>query len=117
MSLKEWVNIPAVKEDGEYNVTVTLSECETTSIGLLAQLHNQPNSTVFVLPYRKNGTTRFKLDPGHYAFELAFENKNAPAGITLAVKTAQNPSSVPQPIPRRSGPTASKRSFATDVYV
>lgn len=117
MPLQESVTISAVTADSDFNVKVTLSNCDTTSIGLLAQLHQQPNAPILILPFRKNGTTRFNLEPGHYVFVVAFENADAPAGITLAVETNQNPSSVPQPIPRRTGPTATKRSFATDIFV
>lgn len=118
MSLPKIEIVTPRKETDAFNVTVKTSDCATTSLSLLAQEFTAaPSPPLLVLPIRKDGTTRFQLDSGHYVFSLSFENTEADASVTIEVSTELQPSTAPSPLDSPTAHRFEKGSYPFDVFV
>lgn len=97
------VKIDGVPSTEPHNVTVTSSDCETTTLGLICWKFGEAEiSAIYSLPIRKNGSTYFSLPADHYVFAVSFQNVDGPASCTVEVQTGQTPSTNPEPV----GPSA-----------
>jgi hypothetical protein len=118
MSLPKIEIVTPLKETEDFNVTVKTSDCASTSLSLLArEFTAAPSPPLLVLPIRKNGTTRFRLDPGHYVFGLSFENIDDEASVTIEVSTKQEPSTAPSPLDAPTAHRFEKGAYPFDVFV
>lgn len=119
MTLPQVIILNPVPASGVFNVTVDTSGSNVTSLALLARLASTLNNPpIFVLDkIRKNGVTRYQIDPGHYVFAAPFENVTGPAMLAIAITTPTAPSTVPFPVTPGTAPTGQKQSISIDVYV
>lgn len=99
--------IPPVKSNGDYNVTVKTKNCKTNILRLFAKKFPfSGNDKLYELPIRKNGITRFKLDPHHYYCYATFLHVSEVATVEIEAITSATPSTQPFPIPAHSAPVA-----------
>lgn len=118
MSLPLIEVVTPLKAGEPFNVTVTTTNCATTSLVLLArEFSAAPSPPLLTLPIRNDGVTRFSLAQGHYVFAVGFENVNAPASLSIDVVTNTTPCTAPAPLASPSAQQFVKGSYSFDVYV
>lgn len=118
MANQDFVAVSSLKEDEQFNVKITTSDCVVTGIGLLAwKFPKVAGSPIYSLPIRVDGTTRCLLDAGRWTFNVVYRNdKPADPKVNIVVATANDPSTSPEELPALGGNPYEDRSYSFDVY-
>ena len=115
----DFVAVSILKEEEDFNVKITTSDCVVTGVGVLAwKFPKVPGNQTYTLPIRIDGTTRCKLEPGQWTFNVVYRNdKPSSPSVTLGVSTERDPSTTPAELPTLGGDAYDDRSYSFDVYV
>lgn len=119
MTEPEFLSVPRLDSDDDFNVIIVTSGCAVTDLRLIARRRPATSETpYYFLPISADGTTRCKLGKGDWNFKVLFRNDGGKAAaVTVEVRTAQDPSTEPAELEPLSAPAFEQGTFGFGVLV